>query len=71
MQVSTPLGTFRITDLIKEYMNAIGVLSQKNTAPSNGDVFVYLLHTHTEYREQKRFIETQKSLGYKNTWRLL
>ncbi len=37
--------------------------------PTNGDVFVYLLNTQTECREQKRYIDTQKSIGYASKWK--
>ena len=37
--------------------------------PTLGDTFIYLLNIHTEYREQKRYIDTQKSIGYANKWK--
>lgn len=47
------------------------VLTEGNNKPkpTNGDIFVYLMNTQTEYREQKKFIDTQKSIGYANRWK--
>lgn len=39
--------------------------------PNQSDALVYLLSTRTEYREQRRFIENQKNIGYANKWKFL
>jgi hypothetical protein len=69
MTVLTWAGTFHVNDILREYANSVSLLSKKNAIPTRWDIFIYLLNIHTEYREQKRYIDTQKSIGYANKWR--
>ncbi len=38
--------------------------------PTQWDVFIYLLNSYTELREQARYIQKQKNIGYANDWHI-
>jgi hypothetical protein len=70
MRVRTPNGEFPVKEIFEEYRTIVAKLSVKKSPPTQWDVFTFLLTTQTEYREQKRYIDTQKSIWYANKWKL-
>lgn len=70
MRVRTPNGEFPVKEIFEEYRTIVAKLSVKKSPPTQWDVFTFLLTIQAEYREQKRYIDTQKSIWYANKWKL-
>jgi hypothetical protein len=61
---------YKLGDILAKYTSVYSTKYRiKDEKPTQWDVFTFLLTTQTEYREQKRYIDTQKNIWYANKWR--